>query len=274
MNFIKNMCVKVAFYLILSCIISTFSFASILPMSPKVKTEARIAELERAISALEAGMPLSPQSEAFLFPEEFSDEDCGVFWALNYKDRRIRRLRALIAQSDFSETRKKRFLLKTTGRVREQYWEDVFSGNAELPVFLSSNDWDDQFVEKSDAAAQKQIAELKAFRRDAESYRTTLSSNDLDEEELLRRKELVMTGLAHIFRGKLPCRKETADACGKIFFEEIFPVLEDIREREQALSPRIIEKTDKITSRYSSEIDGTDSYLVDFIFAQLCKKEN
>lgn len=270
----KNMFVRALFYLILPCVASVFSFASILPESPQSETEVRIAELERAIFALEAGTPLSLKSEAFLFPEEFSDEDGGVFWALNYKDRRIRRLRTLIAQSNFSETRKTRFWSKTTGRAREQYWEEVLNGDVDRPIFLSSDDWDDQFVEKSEIAAKKQIAELKAFSRDAESYRTMLSSNDLDEDELLRRKELVMAGLAHIFRGKLPCRKKTADACGKIFFEEIFPLLEDIREREQALSLRIVEKMDKITSRYSSELDGTDSYLVDFIFAQLYKKEN
>ena len=135
-----------------------------------------IEKVNAIIARIEAGTPLTREQERLLFPEVSSGK-FGRFLALNYRDKRVWRLRELILSSNFSNRRKEYIvgMLSREGRMGALQW--ICYNGLELPPILLESDWDECFRTKTSPLSKKdQLTIVRDFSEAGKKYLVALKS--------------------------------------------------------------------------------------------------
>ncbi|MBQ6705740.1 MAG: hypothetical protein IJN19_07045 [Opitutales bacterium] len=135
-----------------------------------------LSAIENITATLSVGEELDEEQERFLFPEE-SSGTFGRFLALNYRDKRVWRLRELILSSNFSKRRKEYIagMLSREGRMGALQW--ICYNGLELPPVLSEEDWDERFQPKDvPLSKDEQFATIRRFADAGEKFSAALKS--------------------------------------------------------------------------------------------------
>lgn len=135
-----------------------------------------LSAIENITATLSVGEELDEEQERLLFPEVSSGK-FGRFLALNYRDKRVWRLRELILSSNFSNRRKEYIvgMLSREGRMGALQW--ICYNGLELPPVLSEEEWDERFQSKSvPLSKEEQLAVIRRFSDAGEKFSAALKS--------------------------------------------------------------------------------------------------
>lgn len=138
--------------------------------------DSYLASIEEMVETLSAGKKLKKSQEAILFPE-VSTGNFGRFLALNYKDKRIWRLRELVLSSNFPKRRKEYIsgMLSREGRGATLQW--ICYNGLELPPILPDTDWDAQFqTQEPPLSKEKQLEVVRLFANAGKKFSAALKS--------------------------------------------------------------------------------------------------
>ena len=223
-----------------------------------------LSAIENITATLSVGEELDEEQERFLFPEE-SSGTFGRFLALNYRDKRVWRLRELILSSNFSKRRKEYIagMLSREGRMGALQW--ICYSGLELPPVLSEEDWDERFQPKDvPLSKDEQFATIRRFADAGEKFSAVLKSErGRDVDFILPYFWEVIRLRGEVFELRSPVSKAERAEVAELFIE----VSDSLREAFELADEYFFSKG---TNLYLlGEIDVNqlfcaDSYILDY----------
>lgn len=223
-----------------------------------------VAKIDEVIRCLDTGTPLTQEQEAILFPEVSSGK-FGRFLALNYRDKRVWRLRELILSSNFSKRRKEYIagMLSREGRMGALRW--ICYNGFDLPAILPEEDWDERFQPKGvPLSKDEQFAVIRRFADAGEKFSVALKSErGRDVDFILPYFREVMRLRGEVFALRSPVNKAERAEIAELFME----VSDSLREAFELADEYFFSKG---TNLYLlGEIDVgpsfcADSYILDY----------
>ena len=223
-----------------------------------------LSAIENITATLSVGEELDEEQERFLFPEE-SSGTFGRFLALNYRDKRVWRLRELILSSNFSKRRKEYIagMLSREGRMGALQW--ICYNGLELPPVLSEEDWDERFQPKDvPLSKDEQFATIRRFADAGEKFSAALKSErGRDVDFILPYFWEVIRLRGEVFELRSPVSKAERAEVAELFIE----VSDSLREAFELADEYFFSKG---TNLYLlGEIDVNqlfcaDSYILDY----------
>ena len=137
--------------------------------------------MDAIIEKLKCGNALSSKEKQLLILKESNNDlvqmENEAFLSINYRDKRIQKIKKLLSQSEsFLNNKKSKFLECVSIKMHDRSWNAVFAQQLSPPVFLSEKDWDEQFFDDNEEILKNY---LNDFKKIANFYLASLKSNDL-----------------------------------------------------------------------------------------------
>lgn len=231
-------------------------FAAIYPESPRERVEEKIAQLDAIIEKLKCGNALSSKEKQLLILKESNNDlvqmENEAFLSINYRDKRIQKIKKLLSQSEsFLNNKKSKFLECVSIKMHDRCWNAVFAQQLSPPIFLAEKDWDEQFFDDNEEILKNY---LNDFKKIANFYLASLKSNDL--KKILSLKKQFEENATILFKEKIPKNWERAEALANFFIFEICPIWDEIVISEIKLN--------LLTQSNLKELENSESYLFDY----------
>lgn len=238
----------------------TFGVSSVKDYSER---ERKVSMIEEIIFRLEAGDSLTQEQETALFADPLIRE-WEYFWALNYKDRRVQRVKELVEKSKYSKSRKEMFGAIVSREARSHCFSTICRDGLDFPVILSRENWASRFVTKP-ISVEKQKA---MFRHLAEVYGEYLfsleSEGGRDFENVQKYFDKATRTYISVLKLPSPAKKEDADALAEWFFKNNLPLI----ARAMRLESEYFHSGANIYALCGIDVDDVlfaDSYLIDYV---------
>lgn len=238
----------------------TFGVSSVKDYSER---ERKVSMIEEIIFRLEAGDSLTQEQETALFADPLIRE-WEYFWALNYKDRRVQRVKELVEKSKYSKNRKEMFGAIVSREARSNCFSAICREGTDFPVLLSRENWAFCFIEKS-VPAERQKEMFSQLVDVYEKYLLVLESERGWNFENVRKYFDKATRMyISVLKLPPPASKEEADALAEYFFKNNLPLI----ARAMRLESKYFHSKSDIYELCGMDVGDllfTDSYLIDYV---------
>ncbi|MBE6400581.1 MAG: hypothetical protein E7037_00910 [Verrucomicrobia bacterium] len=186
--------------------------------------ERKVRMIEEIIFCLESGDSLTQEQETALFSDPLIRE-WEYFWALNYKDRRVQRVKELVEKSKYSKSRKEMFGAIVSREARSHCFSAICREGSEFPAMLSRENWAPSFVKKP-IPVEKQKVMLSQLADVYREYLFSLESEGGTNFENVRKYfDKATRTYISVLKLPSPAKKEEADTLAEWFLKNNLPLI-------------------------------------------------